>query len=277
MIKPILLFVASGLFMFSCSQQKPETQKFMADQLQMICFEEAQNADKLEDYYQELSYQELTKDQSIRVYSILNAMESIDQITTVYMKKMDEIRMNLFRSVGEKSFVYGTSTTIVLRKEDPSKTERPIKFDFYKVEKTGNTDILGASEPNAVQLMNSLTNFRNELAEYMASIFVSPNLPKSKKFKAPALKEFEDFDQLRVQVDDAMDFSEIADEDRKFIMDLFVKLSKHKSQWDVILLKNVPVLNAVEIISSIQFEMLHSRTLAFEHLQKRLFDGETQQ
>lgn len=277
MIKPILLFVAAGLFMFSCSQQKPETQKFMADQLQMICFEEAQNADKLEDYYQELSYQELTKDQSNRVYSILNAMESIDQITTVYMKKMDEIRMNLFRSVGEKSFVYGTSTTIVLRKEDPSKTERPIKFDFYKVEKTGNTDVLGASEPNAVQLMNSLTNFRNELAEYMASIFVSPNLPKSKKFKAPALKEFEDFDQLRVQVDDAMDFSEIADEDRKFIMDLFVKLSKHKSQWDVILLKNVPVLNAVEIISSIQFEMLHARTLAFEHLQKRLFDGETQQ
>ena len=185
-------------------------------------------------------------------------MESIDQITPVYMKKMDEIRMNLFRSVGEKSFVYGTSTTIVLRKEDPSKTERPIKFDFYKVEKTGNTDVLGASEPNAVQLMNSLTNFRNELAEYMASIFVSPNLPKSKKFKAPALKEFEDFDQLRVQVDDAMDFSEIADEDRKFIMDLFVRLSKHKSQWDVILLKNVPVLNAVEIISSIQFEMLHA-------------------
>lgn len=272
MIKPIFILVALGLVISACNQQKPETQKFMADQLQMICFEEAQNADKLEDYYQELSFRELTKDQGNRVYSILNAMESIDQITTVYMEKMDEIRMNLFRSVGEKSFVYGTSTTIVLRKEDPSKTERPIKFDFYKVEKTGNTDVLGANEPNAAQLMNSLTNFRNELAEYMANIFVSPDVPKSKKFKAPAIKEFEDFDQLRVQVDDAIDFSEIADEDRKFIMELFVKLSKHKSQWNVILLENVPVLNAVEIISSIQFEMLHARTLAFEHLQKRLFD-----
>jgi hypothetical protein len=42
---------------------------------------------------------------------------------------------------------------------------------------------------------------------------VSPNLPISKKIKAPAIKEFEDFDQFGILVERAMEFSEIADED----------------------------------------------------------------
>lgn len=272
MIKPSIVLFSLCFAISACNQQKPDAQKFVSDQLQMICFEEAINGDKLEDYYQELTFKEMPKDQSDRVYSMLNAMASIDQITTVYMLKMDEIRKNLFKSVGEKSFVYGTSTTIVLRKEDPSKTERPLKFDFYKVEKTGNTDVLGADQPDAIQLKNSLTNFRNELAEYMANAFISNAVGKNQKFKAPNIASFEDFDELRSQVDDAMDFSKIADEDRKFIMDLFVKLSKHESQWKIIMTDNIPVLNAIDIVTSIQYEMLHARTLAFEHLRKRIGD-----
>jgi gliding motility-associated protein GldM len=224
----------------------------------------------------------------------LKIVEDIDKMTAERIKFIDDIKIEILTKCQEDVKSIGKETSIIFKPYSKADPLRPTRMHLEHVAGMDKYDevmeiMIGEEIQNpkasgkGMALWKTYNDYRKELTEKIAGSWVPEKGKKAYFFKAPAINEFKNFEDLNAKIDKAIAASNVNQEDKEAIKKIYASLTK-RERVDSKEIKNIhwigktfdhsPSVAAIASLSSMQKEILTARADAIALIRSRVGGGE---
>ncbi|MDP5011186.1 MAG: hypothetical protein NWQ47_08170 [Crocinitomicaceae bacterium] len=241
---------------------------------------------------QDLTKDDEQKDVKVNALAYLKTVEKINEISAKRIKQIDELKMEILAAIGEDITSVGGAENIVIEPYSSKNPLKPAKLNLSKVNAMDKYDepmaiLVGSEITNptgkGVELWKSYNDFRTEITELVGNSWIQEPGEKKWFFKAPKINAYKDYLDLNKQIGNAINASNVYDEDKEAIKKIYASLTK-KERWTVNDVPNVhwigktfdhaPAVAAIASLTSLQKEVLTARADAIAMVRGRVGGGE---
>lgn len=204
-----------------------------------------------------------------KVKSQLEKVKEIDAICKNIFKKVEDAKIELFKSIGEQVNTPNAKNIVSI----PYSERNPLSAGIYnlkQVKYSGQTKILGVDGKLGNSLMTSMIEFRKNICELLVSSAIINEGNKPYFFNDPQIESFKDYNDLVKQLDKAIDNSNVSYDDMEALKKIYISLSHTKEEWSEILSGNMSWLTAFAALCTFQHEVLLARTNALSLIRSRV-------
>lgn len=223
---------------------------------------------------------------------LLVAIKQVDDLTAKKIKFIDDLKLELFKAVGEDLTKTGDDA-IITAKYDPKSPTKPIRINLNNVDAKDNFDVpmqvmgiandLKRPTGNGLKLWNEMMSFRKDIVNIFVQSSPAPSDGQKYSFKDPNIVKFKDMKDLKKQVDAAIAKSVVPIDERDQIADLYMSLTKNqmtenidkeKISWVGKTFDHSPMVAAISALSSVETEILTARANVISWIRNRVGGGE---
>jgi hypothetical protein len=228
----------------------------------------------------------------------LDAVNDIDEMTAKRIKEIDDLKLLILTQIGEDVVTVAPEDVIIRSMYNKDAPLKPTRMNLEFVNGKDKYDepmriLIGddikSPRGEGLKLWNSLNLYRKELTERIASsqITVDTNgivaFDSKYKFNAPSINTFKNQEDLNNQLKKAIDASNVHDDDREQILEIYRGLTKeefsevnHESgiHWMGKTFDHSPAVAAIASLSSMQKDILAARAQAISLIRSRVGGGE---
>ena len=241
---------------------------------------------------QDLTKDDEQKDVKVKAIAYLKTVEKINEISAKRIKQIDALKMEILAAIGEDITSVGGAENIVIEPYTSKNPLKPAKLNLSKVNAMDKYDepmaiLVGSEITNptgkGVELWKSYNDFRTEITELVGNSWIQEPGEKKWFFKAPKINAYKDYLDLNKQIGNAINASNVYDEDKEAIKKIYASLTK-KERWTVNDVPNVhwigktfdhaPAVAAIASLTSLQKEVLTARADAIAMVRGRVGGGE---
>ncbi len=224
----------------------------------------------------------------------LKIVEDIDKMTAERIKFIDDIKIEILTKCQEDVKSIGKETSIIFKPYSKADPLRPTRMHLEHVAGMDKYDevmeiMIGEEIQNpkangkGMALWKTYNDFRKELTEKIASSWMPEKGKKAYFFKAPAINEFKNFEDLNAKIDKSIAASNVNQEDKEAIKKIYASLTKRERvdskeikgiHWIGKTFDHSPSVAAIASLSSMQKEILTARADAIALIRARVGGGE---
>lgn len=229
----------------------------------------------------------------------ISIIDEIDKMTAQRIHEIDNLKIQLLTDCGEDVSSVGNPTSILLEKFNKKENKlKPVRMNLENVEGKDKYDeamhlLIGEDIKKPVgkglELWESYLKFRTELTEKVASSHLKIDgngkavIDKQYYFKAPAIRDFKDQNDLDAQIKKAVKASKVHTDDEALLIDIYSSLSKNEYStvhdvdnvhWIGKTFDHSPSVAAIASLSSLQKDILSARAKAIALIRSRIGSGE---
>ena len=190
---------------------------------------------------QDLTKDDEQKDVKVKALAYLKTVEKINEISAKRIKQIDALKMEILAAIGEDITSVGGAENIVIEPYSSKNPLKPAKLNLSKVNAMDKYDepmaiLVGSEITNptgkGVELWKSYNDFRTEITELVGNSWIQEPGEKKWFFKAPKINAYKDYLDLNKQIGNAINASNVYDEDKEAIKKIYASLTK-KERWTV--------------------------------------------
>lgn len=223
-----------------------------------------------------LDFREMMSDRSIpeistRIKNIYSHACRIDSLTGIAFQQLEVLKKDLLLEIGEsKSCIQKANPKGLLREAyDPESPLYTAHYELFKVSYRGTTDFLAYDAENGKQIRKLMETYRHFLVSgVVASMPSGENYPPF-FFQDPQIRDFKDWKDLHEQLNEAIETSHVALDDKEAVRQLYSQLSLNNEKWKQALAPDCSWATVFEMLTWCQSLILEVRESALKIIWSR--------
>lgn len=269
MFKLVLLSTPLLVILFSCKKENDPGKIFALETLQSNTLEIYADGEEKFAMIKEMTEDKTyPKDFRSKIQKFHGHFNEIDSIIGIYISKIEEMKINMFNSFGEELSIK-KEASILHYDFKLEKKSRPYCFEYSNVKYTGSGDILNSK--NKETLAKSFKDLRRKICQIIEqSNNVLWNNEHYYFFKDPSINHFENQKDFLQKFEKALQNSNVALDDKEAIAKIYYLLSKTDKQWESILDEHDDWKDDINIIISLENNILQARAMAFSLMRYKI-------
>ena len=206
---------------------------------------------------------------AVKAKKLLVPLQQIDTETAKLFQLIENLKLDVLKELGVSTIAdneNGVVTTAYFTKD----ALKSSVFNFNKVSSTKTVSVLNFSNEPVQQLVKALFEYRKMMCQTLVTSAIPYEAGTSYSFNDPDLHAFEQEDELKELVQEAIENSKVAPDDQELLKVLYAQLSYSDQQLEQLFHTNMSWTSAMSLLLSIQNNLLESRSFCFSGIGSRI-------
>jgi hypothetical protein len=206
---------------------------------------------------------------AVRAKKLLVPLQQIDTETAKLFQLIENLKLEVLKEMGVSTIADSEAGVVKI----PYTAQDALKssvFNFNKVSSSKSISVLNYSNEPVQKLVKALYEYRKMMCQTLVTTAIPFEAGTIYSFNDPDIHAFEQVDELKEVVQEAIENSTVSPDDQELLKVLYAQLSYSDQQLEQLFHTNMSWTSAMSLLLSLQNKVLEARSFCFSGIGSRI-------